>query len=421
MVAHGAVMDEMTLPTGLTSPDPSKAVRKPRKKELKNLMRREGIWYFHKFVNGKREFNGRATPFSLQTGDLVVAKARRDAVLRAADGVAIDRALGRENRGAAKLGEIFARYRKAPTVRANVRTRESNINDLTRLVRMVRGAEFNVDMMSSADLTKALVKEWQSIRLEKALADFPTDRPAQEAAKRTANSLLTHVQSIFSAEARDDYGALYLPPNIREFMDALPVPARKQEEPKQLADDMVTALWVAAEQLAKDDFAAWTVFQLMLWGGLRNKECVHARTGWLAPSAHGYRLAMQPAGDFLPKGNSRAVTIPVDVAELILAHVAENNRLRAAGGFLADDHLVVADTVTQRERACYRTLNNWLRAAGVGEDAGKIAYRLRKYFLSKVNEQQGIMLAQAAAGHSSSKTTRDHYVGAEKMQQPIRL
>ena len=63
----------------------------------------------------------------------------------------------------------------------------------------------------------------------------------------------------------------------------------------------------------------------------------------------------------------------------------------------------------------------WLKARGVGEDAGKVAYRLRKFFLNKVSEQQGIMLAQAAAGHSSMQTTQDHYTGRPQMQQPVRL
>ena len=68
------------LTTALTTPEASKE-RTPRKKEIKNLMKRDGVWYFHKLVKGRRIFNGRKTPFSLETRDLAVAKAKRDAIL----------------------------------------------------------------------------------------------------------------------------------------------------------------------------------------------------------------------------------------------------------------------------------------------------------------------------------------------------
>ena len=406
--------------TPLTTPAEN-VTRKPRKKELKNLTRREGIWYFQKVVNGKKEFNGQRTPFSLNTTDLVLAKARRDAVLKGGKGADLDKALGREGRGAAKLGEIFARYRKAPTVRANETTRDHNINDLTRAVRLVRGAEFNVEAMSSADLTKAFVKQWQTLRLDAAAIECAGNKAALESAKRTMNSLLTHMQSIFSREARDDYGTLYLPPNVAEFATALPVAARKQEAPRQLSDDAVTNLWAAAHELEKTDPAAWTVFQLMTYGGLRNKECVHAQTDWLERVPLGYRLEMKPTADFLPKGNSRAVILPADVVETILAAVKAANEALALADLPPDPHLVVAKNKTDREEACYRRINAWLKSQGVGEDAGKVAYRLRKFFLNKVSEQQGIMLAQAAAGHSSMQTTQDHYTGKPQMRAPVRI
>ena len=78
-------MIETTLAAELATPQ-KVATRRPRKASLKNLMKVNGIWYFKKFVKGKREFNGRKTPFSLETRDENVAKAKRDAILRAANG-----------------------------------------------------------------------------------------------------------------------------------------------------------------------------------------------------------------------------------------------------------------------------------------------------------------------------------------------
>src|SRR3989442_1168621 len=102
-------MNETPLTTPLTTPAED-TVRKPRKRELKNLTRREGIWYFQKVVNGKKEFAGQRTPFTLDTRDLAVAKAKRDAILRAANGTEVDRVLGRSSKKTATLGDIFKTY-----------------------------------------------------------------------------------------------------------------------------------------------------------------------------------------------------------------------------------------------------------------------------------------------------------------------
>jgi integrase len=414
MIVNGAVINEAERTTPLPT---EKAAHKPRRRELKNLTKREGIWYFHKRVNGKKEFNGRSTPFSLNTRDLLVAKAKREAILKAANGTEIDRVRGREHYAAASMGEIFAAYRKAPTVRAKKKTRKSNIAALTNMVLAVHGDGFDVEGMSSAELTKNLVKEWQAKRVAAAVTACAGDLSKLEAKKRALNSLLTQVQSVFSREARDDYGTFYLPPNIAEFTTALPVAARKQEEPEQLTDEFVSGLLAAADKLKPDDPGAWAAFQLMTWGGLRNTECCHARVSWLERVALGYRLKMKPTGDFLPKGNSRAVILPAEIVDAMLAQLPPIDTISPQD----DRYLVPAKHLTDRHEGVYRRLNAWLRGKGVTADAGKIAYRLRKYFLNKVAEQQGVMLAQSAAGHASMQTTEGHYIGKPKMAKPIKL
>lgn len=358
-----------------------------------------------------------ATPFSLQTRDLYLAKAKRDAILKAADGRALDRVLGRENRNVAKCGDLITAYLKTPTVRANAVTRRRNVADLARMVRAVKGETFDVEGMSSSELTWQLVNTWQTQKLALAARECGSDKAALEAKKRSLNSLLTHIQSLFSAEARVAYRELRLPEKIDEFAQALPIPARKQEEPKQLSDEFVAELLQAvsigtAEMPALHmlDPGAWAAFELMIWGGLRNKECFHARKSWLERIPAGFRLSMKPDGDFLPKGNSRAVIIPASIGEALLEQLKPG-----------EDYLVPGRTMSDRHDACYRRLNDWLKSRGVTGDADKIAYRLRKYFLAKVAEQQGVMLAQVAAGHSSMQTTEDSYIGKPKMASPIRL
>ncbi|HZP23311.1 MAG TPA: hypothetical protein VFB04_07690 [Terriglobales bacterium] len=374
-------------------------------------MKRDGVWYFHKLVKGKREFHGRKTPFSLDTRDLEVAKAKRDAILKAAGGAEVDRVLGRSARPAATLGEIFKAYLAAPAVRANEETRARNIADLVRMVRLVRGEACEVERESCGILTKQLVNDWQAKRLAAAAAEHADNLAALEGAKRSLNSLLTHAQSIFSAEARDFYGSLYLPPNIAEFMEALPVPARRQDDPEDLGDAFVGELLAAARELKQADAGAFAAFQLMTWGGLRNKECLHARRSWLEALPAAYRLKVKPTKDFLPKGNSRAAVLPAEIVDELLELVPEGD----------EAHLVPAANASERFDAIYRRLNAWLKSRGVKEEAGKIAYRLRKYFAKKVAEQQGLLFAQAALGHASMITTQNHYTGKPVMKEPLRL
>lgn len=401
-------MSDDHLPTPLPTAIPEVAVRKPRKKELKNLTRREGIWYFHKRVNGKKEFNGRTTPFSLETRDLIVAKAKRDAILRAANGAEVDRVLGRERQSFVKLDAIFEAYRRSPMLRASVPTREANLASLERMVCAVRGPDCRVGELSSTELTWQLVENWQAIRLSAARQACAANLAAFEAAKRAMNSTLAQVQSVFSTQARAAYRALHLPPNIADFATALPVPARKQEDPVHLADEFVMGLLAAAPELQTSDPGAWAAFQLMTWGGLRNRECFYARRDWLEQIPAGYRLSMKPTADFLPKGNSREVILPANIVEAIFAQ-------------MRDDHLVPGATKSDRHDACYRRLNQWLKRNGVTAEVGKVGYRLRKFFLKKVAVQQHPFIAQAAGGHSSFQTTQDHYIGKPKMASPIKL
>ena len=89
-------MNEHQTATGLATVATESKAPKPRKRDLKNLMKRDGVWYFKKVVKGQRLFNGRKTPFSLETTDLAVAKSKRDAILKAANSAEIDRVVGFE-------------------------------------------------------------------------------------------------------------------------------------------------------------------------------------------------------------------------------------------------------------------------------------------------------------------------------------
>jgi hypothetical protein len=91
-----------------------------------------------------------------------------------------------------------------------------------------------------------------------------------------------------------------------------------------------------------------------------------------------------------------------------------------------DDHVVPARTDTERAVVCWRAVNVWLAGLGVDAEAGKIAYRLRKYFLNRVKEEtmrqmEAIAAAAVAAGHADSATTMGSYVGKPALRAPVNL
>lgn len=392
-----------------------------------NLLGKAGIWTVRKTATSPVTCKVYYFKKSMKTADL------RTAIIKALPQVEAFLARVKDPAGPtvsptgeiSTLAELFDAYRLGSAIKANPATRERNIADLCRIIKLVHGDTFEIEKATCAILAKSLAKEYQIKRIAAATAQFKKNLAAIEGAKRAMNSTLKHAQSLFSKAALDSYDALCLPPGAREFGDAMEVPARKAEEPERLSDELVKKLRDNTATLYDDDLTAWCGFELMVWGGLRNKECMYIRKNWLEKIPNGYRVKMRAVDDFLPKGRSRAVVIPAAIGDALLA--ITELRVRLKDGTVRvhpttkDDHLVPALNVTDRSDALYRRLNEWLRTHGMEAEAGKLAYRLRKYFLSLVAEQQGLLLAQSAAGHASLATTEDHYIGARKMTKPVNL
>lgn len=321
------------------------------------------------------------------------------------------------------LADLEKYYLEGPTVQASKATRGRNWADLVRIVRLVHGAATDPAVVDIGIVNRELAKDYQRKRLSALEVEAKGNLLAIEAGKRAMNSTLAHAQSVFSRHALEDYHTLRLPPTVRDFADALPVKARKMEEPQALDDEFVAGMLRTVEPLKEEKPGAWAAFQLMLWGGLRNVDCMHARVSWATKEVEGYRLKMVPTEDYMPKGSSGSVMLPRGIFEEIVALPAPATAVveLPTTGKKDDPHLVPAATKTARHRAIYRELNAWLKKQGVAEEASKIAYRLRKYFLSKVADQQGRLMAQLAGRHADGSTTSDHYIGAPKMQKPIAL
>lgn len=312
----------------------------------------------------------------------------------------------------AKLRET---YLAAPTVRANRATRERNLADLERVIAKVHGEGFNVAGADVAIVGRELAKEYQRRRLVELDAAAGGDKLAIEAGKRALNSTLAHAQSVFSRAAMEDLHGLRLPAGVREFADAMPVKARRQEEPAALGPGVVGAVLAGLPALRVADPGAWAVVSLMLWGGLRNVDCLRARRSWLVSEPAGWRLNLVPTADYTPKGSSGSVLLPAEVGQAIID-------LPAGALVEMDPYLVPGRTATDRMGACYRRANAFLQGCGVGKESAKRAYRLRKHFLRLVVEQQGRGAAVAAARHADQgQTLAAHYVGREQMAAPVRV
>lgn len=330
----------------------------------------------------------------------------------------------RSSSGVLTLLELRAAYYSAPTVRASPAVRKRNWQDLERILRLVHGADLELERAAVGLVNRELAKEYQRRRLAQVIEAAAGDKLAVESGKRAINSTLAHAQSVFSRAALEDYHELRLPPSVRDFADALPVAARPQEEPSPLTDAQVHAMQAKLEDLKAGQPGAWVAFQLMLWGGLRNVDCLHARRSWLSKEDAGYRIKLAPTADYTPKGRSGSVVIPHRVAEQILAlPIPAGAKLveLPTDGRPADPYLVPAAHKSARWEACYRELNAWLKAQGVAEDGTKVAYRLRRYYVAKVREQQGLAMAQLAARHADSATTEKHYTGRARVEKPIAL
>lgn len=356
--------------------------------------------------------------FSTRTPDLRTAILR--AVPRVEDwlaGIEAEVAPAVRSPGQARvtLGMLEAHYLAAPTVRASKHSRGRNFADMVRVVEKVHGVEFKWRVADVAIIGRELAKEYQRRRLAEIEATAAGDLLAIEAGKRALNSTLAHAQSVFSRAALEDFHALRLPVGVREFADALPVKARKLEAPAALGPAVVQAIIEGRAKLRADDPGAWAVVTLMLWGGLRNVDCLHARRSWMVEEAAGWRVAMVPTADYTPKGSSGSVVLPAEIGAELLA-------LPGGPVVETDPHLVPGRNPTDRVAACYRRANAWLKGCGLGKESSKRAYRLRKHFLRLVAEQQGRGAAVAAARHADQgQTLAAHYVGVEQMAAPVRV
>lgn len=351
---------------------------------------------------------------------LVTVKSERAPVLRASDGKV------------ATVAELVESYKVVPLVKANPATRKRNVASLWIVLRAAWG-ELAADA-SSALISREAAERFQRVRRE--AAEKEANLLARASMLRSANNTLKQAQSVVCRSALDDMHSLRLNVNdCRAFNERAPLPVAAPPEPVALTDDQVAKIRTAAEVLRAGEVvvpisgegaerklvrvpgvSVWAAFQLMVWAGVRNIEAANARMSWLHLDGTVWRLRLMQTETWTPKGTGRGVPVPTSLVE----------ELRALPRPADDDHIVPARTITERATVCWRAVNVWLAGLGVDAEAGKVAYRLRKYFLNRVKEEtmrqmEAIAAAAVAAGHADSSTTMASYVGKPALRAPVTL
>lgn len=332
----------------------------------------------------------------------------------------------------ASLDELTDAYMLVSLVKANAVTRKRNAASLRAVLREAWGDLGPTP--TTALITREAAQRFQDARKAAALKE--PDLLRRDAMIRSANNTLKQAQSVVCRAALDDMHRLRLNvADLRAFNERARIPVDRAPEPEALPDDLVARLRAEVEALRTGvvtvtvsgtggeakrvqvpGVAVWAAFQLMVWGGLRNVEVAHARLDWIEDRNGAPWLGLVKTAEWQPKGNGREVPLPATV-------VAELRALERAEG---DTHIVPARTPTERALVCWRGVNAWLASLGVEREAGKVAYRLRKYFLNRIKEEtlrqmHAIAAAASAAGHTGVETTMGSYVGRPKMTAPVSL
>ncbi|MDR1279916.1 MAG: hypothetical protein LBK99_03745, partial [Opitutaceae bacterium] len=274
-------MDADQSATELATVTGRKTARDGRRKELKNLTKRDGIWYFQKFVNGKRFFNGRKTPFSLDTSDLAVAKAKRDAILRAASGAELDRVLGRVSRKVATLGEIFDAYIAADHSRLDVKKR--NVRVLKRI--LARAGKPECEALTTGDLAGVVPTFQDAVVAEVRATGAADDSEVMLRAKASADSMLTQARAVFAREK--PFRGLVFDRPVR-FLTADRFNVKRDTGFVPFSEAELRVFQVASGVLRESEPGTFLVLLLMRWLGMRNEEVQHVKPAeWITDAPDG--------------------------------------------------------------------------------------------------------------------------------------
>lgn len=386
---------------------------------------------------------GERKPVSLDTRDLEVAKAKRDALMAAKDGDEINRVLGRTDRAIATLQEIDDAYRNTDWPRQ--KTRENNLRALWFIVRRaLKRDDIGVTARTAAQIEKdpipanalkatvftgELVDHYQNDAVARARAaakeqqlDVDQTEALIDQAKYSANRVLAQGRSVFANEK--PFRALQLPKkSLQEFRDRDEFKIMRDLAFKPMSSAEMALFGDESKQLrargvAGDPFAlgAYLTWLVMRWLGLRNEEAEHCKPGeWIVEKTgrDGKKLHVLRITNyeyFKVKGVGSIRDLPLSPWLL-----EEIQTLTKGKEWLVSDH-----TPTDRSNITHRTVNDWMDDVyKAAIKAGKLPAGTQVRTAYDFRKQAGsALLAQGASivevskwlGHRDVNTTTKWYV-----------
>lgn len=410
MVAHDTPMIAAKQATVLTT-NPTPKKRRKKEKNLERLKGRGDVWYFHKVVNGKRIFNGRKTPFSLGTTDIVVARAKRDAILRAGDGAEIDRVLGRTQVKCATLQQVADALMAADWPRKP--TRQKYVRSLKLILRKAMGRMPNLSALTVDDLTAAVVQDFQDAVVAAVRAEGHEDLSEEMMqAKYSANRALCQARSIFASEK--PFRKLHLP-KPEGFLSCDTFKVKRDLRYKPMSEDEVALFDAAAKKIRDTQPGVYLQFLCMRWLGMRNSEVLACKPAeWLESTPQGWVMRITNRPYFLVKGNGSVRDLPV--VEWLYEELTTLSKGR--------EWLLPGDNLHQRQTIANREINQWMRTVyETAIEEGKLpedttirtAYDWRKQAGSALYQQiKDILQVSKWLGHMSVQVTTQWYLGLIK-------
>lgn len=391
---------------------------KSKKEKLKNLMQRDGVWYFKKVVKGERLFMGRKTPFSLETRDVEVAKAKRDALLAAANGDEVARVTGKSvGQSEASLVEVFAAYEAA-----DYPSRESRMQNLAALKRILTRAlgKPNFQKLTSLDLTKATKQAFQdAVVAEIRAAKHEDDSEEMQQAKYSANRAFAKAGSVWANEKC--FRTLKVTRPVA-FLEADDFIVRHDVAYTPMSQAEVDLFAAESKGLRDGRPGVYLTYLLMRWLGMRNKEVAHVKPAeWIEKApAGGWVLRIIDRDYFKMKGVGSKRSLPV--ADWLLGEILELTGARIEGDKIAGgrEWLIPGETAGARREVVEREINAWMAEVYTAAKARgqlpatietRTAYDFRKQAGSELYQKtKDILTVSRWLGHQSVNTTTKWYV-----------
>lgn len=298
------------------------------------------------------------------------------------------------HKNAPTVGDLVKAYHAMPK-RAGAAAAKIAAYRLASVIRLVFGRE--PEAVKVDELTPKMWMIYSAKRQEREIVDLATRRLGNAA----INAAMKQASSVLAAKLRPSFAeaGIHIRPDAT-VIQWLPETARENLP----ADD--AAMIEAWAELEESDLALWLCIGLARFAGLRRSEIEHCQAHWLEDVSGllKVRLKDRPAEGWLNKtGRSYA-------PKVIHARLAEVLRSLPPG-------YVVNPPDPDRFRWFERVPQAWLRPFVGGVQ--KPLHRLRGLYadhVAQIEEEAitarlaGVKAAAAALGHTSTKTTTDHYL-----------